>query len=232
LEKKKILVVEDDNSIAEILTDYLETNGFYVELSDNGVKALNNIKKNKYNLIILDIMLPGLNGFDILKEVRDIEFIPIILLSARKEEIDKVRGLNLGADDYITKPFNFGELVARVKAHINKYERLKKKFSDDDKKVLTIRALEIHKDSRRVFLNGKEIYLAQKEFELLFFLANNPNRVYKKDELFEKIWGFDALGDFATITVHIGRIREKIEANPSNPQYIETVWGAGYRFKI
>ncbi|MEN8904849.1 MAG: response regulator transcription factor [Clostridiales bacterium] len=230
--KKNILVVEDDNSIAELLIDYLEASNFKVDLVTDGVSALDRIKNTKYNLIVLDIMLPGLNGFDILKEVRDIKFIPIIVLSARKEEIDKIKGLNLGADDYITKPFNFGELVARVNAHISKYERLKKKFLKKEDKILTIRGLEIQKESRRVFVNGKEISMAQKEFDLLYFLAKNPNRVYSKEDLFEIIWGLDSLGDNVTVTVHIGRIREKIELKPSNPQYIETVWGAGYRFKI
>lgn len=228
---KKILIVEDDKSIAELLIDYLEASGFKIDLCRDGVCALKSINESEYNLIILDIMLPGINGFDVLKEVREKQFIPIILLSARKEEIDKIKGLGLGADDYITKPFNFGELVARVNAHIGKYERLKKKFSGDDNKVLIIRGLEIQKDSRRVFVNGKEVYLAQKEFDLLIFLAKNPNRVFGKEELFEKIWGFESLGDSATVTVHIGRIREKIEVKPSNPQYIETVWGAGYRFR-
>jgi len=231
LSMKKILIVEDDKSIAELLIDYLEASGFKIDLCRDGVCALKSINESEYNLIILDIMLPGINGFDVLKEVREKQFIPIILLSARKEEIDKIKGLGLGADDYITKPFNFGELVARVNAHIGKYERLKKKFSGDDNKVLIIRGLEIQKDSRRVFVNGKEVYLAQKEFDLLIFLAKNPNRVFGKEELFEKIWGFESLGDSATVTVHIGRIREKIEVKPSNPQYIETVWGAGYRFR-
>jgi len=178
-------------------------------------------------------MLPGIDGFEILKRIRDTKDIPILLVSAKKEEIDKIRGLGLGADDYITKPFSPGELVARVNAHISKYERLKSKYSDKSQnETITVRGLEIQKDSRRVFVNGKEVNMAQKEYELLLFLVQNPNRVFGREELFERIWGLDSLGDTATVTVHIARIREKIETDPSNPQYVETVWGAGYRFRV
>jgi len=178
-------------------------------------------------------MLPGVDGFEILRKIRDTKDIPILLVSAKKEEIDKIRGLGLGADDYITKPFSPGELVARVNAHLGKYERLKNKYRNSGpSNVLQVRGLEIQKDSRIVSVNEKEVSLAQKEFDLLLFMAMNPNRVFSKEELFEKIWGLDSLGDTATVTVHIARIREKIEADPSNPQYIETVWGAGYRFRI
>jgi DNA-binding response OmpR family regulator len=229
---KKILIIEDDLSIAKLQRDYLEMAGFEVTLCMDGLSGLNSLKDNQYDLLILDVMLPHLDGFDILRIIREEKSIPVLLVSAKKEEVDKIRGLSLGADDYITKPFSPGELVARVNSHIQNYERLKNRFGG---KVLSdaiiIRGLEIQKDSRRVFINGKELFLAQKEFDLLLHLAQNPNRVFSREDLFEKIWGLDALGDISTVTVHVARLREKLESNPSNPQYIETVWGAGYRFK-
>lgn len=230
---KKILIVEDDNSIAELQKDYLELSGFEVEIREDGEEGLYAIQRNNYDLLILDVMLPKINGFEILKEIYEIKDIPILLVSAKKEEIDKIKGLTLGADDYITKPFSPGELVARVKSHIQNYDRMKTKFDTISKKeIINIRGLEIQKASRQVFINGEEVNLPQKEFELLLFLAENPNRVFGREELFEKIWGLDSLGDSATVTVHIGRIREKIESSPSNPQYIETVWGAGYKLRV
>jgi len=230
---EKILIIEDDNAIAELMSDYLNVAGFSTQICADGGMGLQQLNSNPYDLLILDIMLPGMDGFEILRRVRDTIDIPVLLVSAKKDEIDKIRGLGLGADDYITKPFSPGELVARVKAHIAKYERLKNRFSDNhDKNTLSVRGLEIHKESMRVFVNNNEVTLAQKEFELLLFLAKHPDRVFNREELFEKIWGMEALGDSATVTVHIARLREKIEANPAVPQYIETVWGAGYRFRI
>lgn len=230
---KKILIVEDDLSIAELQKDYLELSGFEVSVCTDGVQGLNTIKEKEFDLIILDIMLPKIDGFSILRSIQEDKDIPVLLVSAKKEEIDKIKGLSLGADDYITKPFSPGELVARVKSHIQNYERIKNKFTPKSKNnVITIRGLEIIKDSRQVLINGTEVSLAQKEFDLLLYLAENPNRVFSREELFEKIWGFDALGDTATVTVHIGRVREKIESSPSDPQYIETVWGAGYRLRV
>ncbi len=230
---KKILIVEDDLSIAELEKDYLEISGFEVNICTDGVSGLNEIKENNYDLVILDVMLPNIDGFDILRIIQDIKDIPILLVSAKKEEIDKIKGLSLGADDYITKPFSPGELVARVKSHIQNYERLKSKFKgSEDKNSIVIRGLKILKDSRQVFINDREVTLAQKEFDLLLYFAQNPNRVFGREELFERVWGLEALGDNATITVHIRRVREKIEANPSDPQYIETVWGAGYRLRV
>lgn len=230
---KKILIIEDDESIAELERDYLELSGFKTDICKDGREGLKAIGEGSYDLILLDIMLPFITGLDILRKVRETCDIPILLVSAKNEEIDKIRGLGLGADDYISKPFSPGELVARVNSHITKYERLKNKFSNgSDSDSIIIRGLEIQKAARRVFMNGNEINLAQKEFELLLFLITNPNRVYSKDDLFEKIWGMDALGDSATVTVHIARVREKIEADPSDPQYVETVWGAGYRFRV
>lgn len=229
---KRILIIEDDESISELQKDYLEMSNFLVKVCHDGSSGLKCLQEEEFDLLILDIMLPEIDGFEILRRIRNTIDLPILVVSAKKEEIDKIRGLGLGADDYITKPFSPGELVARVNAHIAKHDRIKNKYTNGNNNgVLTVRGLEIQKDSRRVFVNSKELNLAQKEFDLLLFFAQNPNRVYDREDLFEKIWGLDALGDAATVTVHIARIREKIETNPSNPQYIETVWGAGYRFR-
>ncbi|MDR3586444.1 MAG: response regulator transcription factor [Desulfosporosinus sp.] len=232
--KQKILIIEDDSSIAELQKDYLEVAGFDVSVCANGLGGLRALRENEVDLLILDIMLPGMDGLEILRSMKEDKDIPVLLVSAKKEEIDKIKGLSLGADDYITKPFSPGELVARVKAHLENYERLKHRFSVGVNKpnTLTIRGLKIEKDSHRVFVLGQEVNLAQKEFGLLLYLAQNPNRVFGREELFERVWGLDALGDSATVTVHIGRVREKIESDPSNPQYVETVWGAGYRFRV
>ncbi|KGK87709.1 MULTISPECIES: response regulator transcription factor [unclassified Clostridium] len=230
---KKILIIEDDLSIAELQKDYLELNNFEVTICTDGVQGLNTLKETSFDLLILDIMIPKIDGLSILRSIQDSKEIPVLLVSAKKEEIDKIKGLSLGADDYITKPFSPGELVARVKSHIQNYERIRTKFSSKVKNdIITIRGLEIIKSSRQAFINGNEINLAQKEFDLLLCLAENPNRVFSREELFERIWGLDALGDTATITVHIRRIREKIESSPSNPQYVETVWGAGYKLRV
>lgn len=230
---KKILIVEDDESIAELQKDYLEAAGFKIDICMDGVEGLNAIKENEYSLVVLDVMLPKLSGYDILRCIQETKDIPVLMVSARKEEIDKIKGLSLGADDYITKPFSPGELVARVKSHIENYERLKNKFgSKPQDNSIVIRGLEIKKDSMQVFINGKELNLPQKEYEVLLFLAENPNKVFGREDLFEKVWGLEAIGDNATVTVHIARIREKLETDPSNPQYIETIWGAGYRFRV
>lgn len=230
---KRILIIEDDESIAKLQKDYLEIAGFEVDICLTGLEGLNALRQNTYNLLILDVMLPEMDGYDILRSMQDSKDIPVLMVSAKKEEIDKIRGLSLGADDYITKPFSPGELVARVKSHIQNYERLKNKFNFKAKEnTLVIRGLEIQKDSRQVFVNGTEIILTQMEFELLLFMAENPNKVFSREDLFEEVWGLDALGDNATVTVHVARIREKIESDPSNPQYIETIWGVGYRFRM
>lgn len=230
---KKILIVEDDPSIAELEKDYLEVAGFEVKICMDGASVLREIKENEYNLIILDIMLPKVDGLDVLRTISDTKDIPVLIVSAKKEEIDKIKGLSLGADDYITKPFSPGELVARVKSHLQNYERIRNKFSSKPRESnIVIRGLEILKDSRQVFINGKEVTLTQKEFELLYMMAQSPNRVFGKDELFERIWGLDSLGNSETVTVHVRKIREKIETNPSDPQYIETLWGVGYRVKV
>jgi two-component system, OmpR family, response regulator len=230
----KILIIEDDSSIAELQKDYLEVAGFQVRICADGLTGLKAIGENEYDLLILDIMLPGMDGMEILRSMKDDKDIPVLLVSAKKEEIDKIKGFSLGADDYITKPFSPGELVARVKAHLGNYERLKTRFNGGAKRnnTLVIRGLKIEKDSRRVYVNGQEVNLAQKEFDLLMYLGQNPNRVFGREELFERVWGLEALGDSATVTVHIARVREKIESDPANPQYVETVWGAGYRFRV
>lgn len=228
---KKILIIEDDISIAELERDYLEINGFQVEIEHSGDKGAEKANNQDYDLIILDLMLPKVDGFEICRQIRSKKNTPILMVSAKKEDIDKIRGLGLGADDYMTKPFSPSELVARVKAHISRYERLIGSKSEN-KDVIEIKGLVIDKSSRRVYINGKEVILTIKEFDLLVFLASNPNRVYKKEELFEKLWGLDSQGDISTVTVHIRKIREKIEKDPSNPQYIETIWGVGYRFEM
>lgn len=230
---KKILIVEDDRSIASLQKDYLELSGYSVSIASSGTEGLRALQEQEFELVILDIMLPGVDGFEVLKSIREQDDIPVLLVSARAEEIYKINGLGLGADDYITKPFSSAELVARVHAHLSKYDRLKERFGNGSTGTkLQVRGLEIQKDSRRVFINGKEVMLAQKEFDLLLFLFQNANRVFAKEELFERIWGLDAMGDVSTVTVHIARIREKIEETPSKPQYIGTVWGAGYRFIV
>ncbi|MEC0232511.1 response regulator transcription factor [Paenibacillus alba] len=227
---KHILIVEDEQLIAELERDYLEVNGFKVDIATDGEQGLKLGLRGDYDLIILDVMLPLLNGFEVCKQIREKHQIPILMVTAKKEDIDVIRGLGLGADDYITKPFKPGELVARVKAHLTRYERLI--GTKEHKDEIQIQGLLIDNSSRRVFVHQQEMNLTTKEFDLLYFLANNPNRVFSKDHLFERIWGFDAIGDSQTVTVHIRKLREKIEIDPSNSQYIETVWGAGYRFRI
>lgn len=226
----KVLIVEDEDAIAEIERDYLELSGFDVTLASDGKEGLDIALKEDFDIIILDIMLPGMDGFDICKEIRKEKDIPIIMVSAKKEDIDKIRGLGIGADDYMTKPFSPSELVARVKAHLARYERLLTNNKPENE-IIEIRGIKIDKTARRVFVNGEERSFTTKEFDLLTFLAEHPNHVYTKEELFREIWDMDSIGDIATVTVHIKKIREKIEADTSNPQYIETIWGVGYRFK-
>ncbi|MCQ2506053.1 MAG: response regulator transcription factor [Lachnospiraceae bacterium] len=232
MEEKKVLIVEDEQAIAELESDYLEIDGIESDIVADGRMAVDMVKRNAYSLVLLDIMLPGLNGFEVCKKIREIKDIPILFVSARKSDVDKIRGLGLGADDYITKPFSPSELVARVKAHINRYLRLKGDAKDDPvNDVIEIRGLTIDKTAHKVFVNGQEKILTTKEFDILSFLAQNPNRVYSKEDLFNKIWDMDAIGEVATVTVHIKKIREKIEKNEKEPEFIETIWGVGYRFK-
>ena len=227
----RVLIVEDELAIAELEQDYLELSSFEVEIETDGEKGLKLGLTEDFDMIILDIMLPGVDGFEICKQIREKKDIPFLMVSAKKEDIDKIRGLGLGADDYITKPFSPSELVARVKAHLERYRRLVSSNTQEND-VVEIRGLKIDKTARRVYLNGEEKAFTTKEFDLLTFLASHPNRVFTKEELFNKIWDMESLGDIATVTVHIKKIREKIELNTAKPQYIETIWGVGYRFKM
>lgn len=226
----RILIIEDEESIADLEKDYLEISGFEVDIETDGTKGLRRALEEPYDLYILDLMLPGTDGFEICKELRQKKNVPILMVSAKKDDIDKIRGLGLGADDYITKPFSPSELVARVKAHMTRYERLTKSGAVPNE-VIQIRGLKIDKTARRVWVNGKETQFTTKEFDLLTFLAEHPDHVYKKEELFREIWNMESIGDIATVTVHIKKIREKIEFDSSHPQYIETIWGVGYRFR-
>lgn len=227
----KILIIEDEAAIAELEKDYLELSGFEVSIQNTGDKGLEAALTGDFKLIILDLMLPNVDGFEICKRVREEKNIPVIMVSAKKDDIDKIRGLGLGADDYMTKPFSPSELVARVKAHLARYERLVGTGMKENE-LIEIRGIKIDKTARRVYVNGEEKAFTTKEFDLLTFLAQNPNHVYTKEELFQEIWDMESIGDIATVTVHIKKIREKIEANTSKPQYIETIWGVGYRFKV
>lgn len=228
----RILLVEDDISIAELIRDYLEIDGFSVEHTKEGNSGLELALNESFNLILLDVMLPGINGFDICREIRKQSDVPVLLISARKEDIDKIRGLGLGADDYITKPFSPGELVARVKAHIRRYNRLTSENKPPRKNQITVRNLMLDIDSHRVYIKNREVILTAKEFEMLHLFMRHPDRIFNKDEIFDRIWGEDTLGDTTTVTVHVRKIREKIEENPSEPLYLETVWGMGYRLRI
>ena len=228
-ETKKILIIEDDESIAEIQKDYLEMSGYSVDCAYDGESGIQKYISGQYSLIILDLMIPKMSGFEILEKIAEKKKIPVIIVSARDEEFSKIKGLNLGADDYITKPFGMGELLARVNSHIKTYGKFSTAASKD--RLLEVGNLKINEPDRRVYIDGKEVILKQKEFDLLLFMMKNPNRVFSKDELFERVWGFDALSDTTTVTVHIARIREKIEKNPAKPEYIMTVWGSGYRFR-
>jgi len=228
---KRILIIEDEISIAELEKDYLELSNFEVEIEENGRKGLERALAEDFDLFILDLMLPDMDGFDICRQIRDQKNVPILMVSAKKDDIDKIRGLGLGADDYITKPFSPSELVARVKAHLARYDTLTSHGAARGTEI-KIRGIRIDKTARRVWVNDEEKQFTTKEFDLLTFLAENPNRVFSKEELFSTIWEMEPEGDIATVTVHIKKIREKIEYNTAKPQYIETIWGVGYRFKL
>lgn len=230
----RILIIEDDEAIAALEKDYLEINGYQVEITGDGEEGLSMALRSEYDLFIVDVMLPGKDGFEICREIRNKKETPLLMVSARKDDIDKIRGLGLGADDYITKPFSPGELVARVKAHLTRFDRVKQLgiAVGGPGDNIVIRNIKIDKSESRVFINGDEIKVTSKEFELLLFLAEHPNKVFSKEELFKEIWDSDFVGGIGTVAVHIKRLREKIELNPSKPQYLETIWGIGYRFKI
>ena len=227
----RILIVEDEVAIADLEKDYLELSGFEVEIENDGRSGLNRALNEEFDLFILDLMLPEVDGFEICRQIREKKNTPILMVSAKKDDIDKIRGLGLGADDYVTKPFSPSELVARVKAHLARYERLiGSNVPEND--IVEIRGIRIDKTARRVWVNGEEMHFTTKEFDLLTFLAEHPNHVFTKEELFREIWDMESIGDIATVTVHIKKIREKIELNTTKPQYIETIWGVGYRFKL
>ena len=230
---KKILIVEDELPIAELEKDYLELSDFEVTIETDGLEGEKEAMSGEYDMLILDVMLPGQDGFEICRKYREKFLAPVIMVSAKKEDIDKIHGLGLGADDYMTKPFSPSELVARVKAHLTRYETLVDKVptKENENEMIEVGELKIDKTARRVFVRGEEKNLTSKEFDLLYFLAKNPNHVFPKEELFQQIWGVGPIGDIATVTVHIKKIREKIEEDTSNPEYIETIWGVGYRFK-
>lgn len=227
----RILIIEDEEAIAELEKDYLELSDFEVEIEQRGDIGLKKALEQDFDLLILDLMLPGMDGFEICRQVREKKDIPVLMVSAKKDDIDKIRGLGLGADDYMTKPFSPSELVARVKAHLARYQRLiRTNIKEND--IVEIRGIKIDKTARRVWINGEEKNFTTKEFDLLTFLAENPNHVFTKEELFREIWDMESIGDIATVTVHIKKIREKVEFDTAKPQYIETIWGVGYRFKV
>lgn len=226
---EKILIIEDDAAIAAIERDYLEIEGFEVKIVPDGATGLNCALGGAFNLILLDLMLPGMDGFSVCRKLREKLDIPILMVTARQEDIDKIRGLGLGADDYIEKPFSPGVLVARVKANLAQYRRLSGEKRTPSE--INLGGIRINTGTHRVFADGREIELKNKEYELLLFLMLNADMVFDRETLYERVWGIDAMGDNATVAVHINRLREKIEKNPAEPQYIETVWGAGYRFR-
>lgn len=227
---KEILLVEDDHDIAELQRDYLELNEMNVHIVSDGLVGLEEGLTGKYDLIILDIMIPNMTGFEICKRLREKVDTPILMVSAKKEDIDKIRALGFGADDYITKPFSPNELVARVKSHLNRFERLTKGPQSTSDEILEVNDIRLNTKSHKVFSFDQEINLTTKEFELLKFLMKHPNQVFNKEDLFERVWGLDSLGDTSTVVVHIKRLREKIEFDPKNPVFLETIWGSGYRF--
>ena len=230
-DKRTILIVEDDEDISMIEEAYLQAAGFATILVSDGSKVSETLAAHKADLILLDLMLPGKSGYEVCREIREQIDIPILMVSARTEAVDKVKGFGLGADDYITKPFDPAELVARIHANLRQHDRVMKKYEAEETKPkeICIGNIRILPESWKVFKGDKEIKFPNREFELLKFMAENPNIVFSKETLFEKIWGYDYVGDSATVMVHINRIREKIEEDSKNPKLLETVWGAGYR---
>lgn len=230
---KRILIIEDDAAIAELERDYLEVEGFSIDWNDNGQKGLRSALDNEYDLILLDVMLPSLDGFAVCRAIRKEKEVPIVMVTAKRDDIDKIRGLGLGVDDYIIKPFNPAEMVARVKAHIQRFERIRqsvKPTQEDTISILQAGPMTIDTDSHAVYILGDEIALTPREYDILVFLASYPGRAFTKDELFEQVWGMDSMGETSTVMVHIKRLREKIKLPNSGVQFIETVWGVGYRF--
>ena len=228
----KVLIIEDEPSLRSLMSEELRRAGYVVQEAETFGDATLKLRLYEYDCILLDIMLPGMDGFEVCKKIREEKNIPILMVSAKKDDIDKIRGLGLGADDYMTKPFSPSELVARVKAHMARYERLVGTNQKQQNDIVEIRGIRIDKTARRVYVDGVEKTFTTKEFDLLTFLAEHPNHVFTKEELFREIWDMDSIGDIATVTVHIKKIREKIEKDTAKPQYIETIWGVGYRFKV
>lgn len=226
---RKILIVEDDTAIAAIERDYLEIDGFDVEITPDGITGLERGLSGAFDLILLDLMLPGLDGFTVCRKLREQVDVPILMVTARQEDIDKIRGLGLGADDYIEKPFSPSVLAARVKAHLARYQRLA--GPEKRKAEITLGGLRLNTETHRLYVDGREVELKNKEYELLLFFLLHIDAVFSREALYERVWGMDAMGDNATVAVHINRLREKIERDPSRPRYIETVWGAGYRLR-
>ena len=230
MELKRILIVEDDADIAAIERDYLELGGYAVTIAPDGTTGLDAALHQPFDLILLDVMLPGIDGFAICKQVRAEKDIPILMVTARGEDVDKIRGLGFGADDYIEKPFSPSVLVARVKAHLAQYARLKP--CADTPKTITGGPLTADPAARRITKNGVEVPLKNKEYELLFFLMRHPEQVFSREDLYELIWGLESMGDNITVAVHINRLREKIEDTPADPKLLQTVWGVGYRLHV
>ena len=226
----KILIVEDDENILELEKDYIEASNMEAQGATNGNDGLELALNNDYDLILLDVMLPGINGFDICKKIRETKNTPVIFVTAKRDEIDKISGLGFGADDYIVKPFSPAELVARIKAHINRYKTLTSQ-NEQEKDVLVRDNIKLFKNTGEAFVGDKEITLTKMEFEVLYILASHPNTIYSKAELFESVWGYDSLGDTSTLTVHINRLRDKIKEADENTDCIKTIWGRGYKFK-
>lgn len=224
----RILIVEDDELIAELEQDYLLAEGLESDIVANGAEAVQRFRKKEYSAVLLDLMLPGKSGFDICREIRSQSDIPILLVTAKREDIDKIKGLGLGADDYVVKPFSPVELTARVKAHMQIHRTLK---TGNQEEVISVGQLRIYPGSYRAYKGEQALELTGREFQLLLFLAQNPNIVFSRERIFDSVWGMEAVGDMSTVTVHVNKLRDKIEEDPSKPQYIQTVWGVGYRFK-
>ena len=224
---ERILIVEDDELIAELERDYLLAEGLEADIITNGTEAVRQFRKEEYAAVLLDLMLPGRSGFDICREIRTWSDVPVLLVTAKKEDIDKIKGLGLGADDYVVKPFSPVELTARVKAHIQIHRSLKE---GDKEEMIIAGLLKIYPGSYRVYKGAQELELTGREFKLLLFLARNPDIVFSREQLFDSVWGMDAVVDMSTVTVHVNKLRDKIEDDPSAPRHIQTVWGVGYRF--
>ena len=228
--EKKVLVVDDEKLIVKGIRFSLEQDNMSVTCAYDGEEALELVKNNDFDVVLLDVMLPKLTGFEVCQQIREFSDVPIIMLTAKGDDMDKILGLEYGADDYITKPFNILEVKARIKAIMRRSKNTKAE-EEEASKVAVFEELKVDCDSRRVFINEEEVNLTAKEFDLLELLMFNPNKVYSRENLFNTVWGYDYPGDVRTVDVHIRRLREKIEANPSEPRYIHTKWGVGYFFQ-